>query len=145
MTADDIIADIIRREGVVFTDIPGDVGGPTKFGITLKTLQQVQPDATVEVLRDLTIDTAHDVYSALYVRPFVPYANGDDALLALMVDSAVQHGVSRLQRWICVEGYRTFPRLLAHRIQFYGQICVADPSQLKFLNGWLNRATSFIR
>ena len=38
MTDDAIISDIISREGRTYTDFPGDKGGPTKLGITLKTL-----------------------------------------------------------------------------------------------------------
>jgi lysozyme family protein len=34
--------------------------------------------------------------------------------------------------------------ILGQRIRFYGRIVTATPSQLKFLTGWLSRATSFL-
>ena len=38
-TVDQIIADVIKREGSKYTNDPTDRGGPTKYGITLRTLQ----------------------------------------------------------------------------------------------------------
>ena len=35
------------------------------------------------------------------------------------------------------------PALIAARIQFYKDIVAKNPSQQKFLNGWINRANSF--
>jgi len=141
MTADDIIANIIREEGIVYTDDPEDKGGPTKFGITLETLQQWRPGSTISDLQNLTIVQAHDCYSHLYVAPFTGL---QEPLLGLVVDCAVQHGVGRTHIWLgqCGDDYA---KLLAKRIQFYGKIVVQDSTQLKFLDGWLVRATSFIR
>ena len=36
-----LINEIINREGRKFTNLPADKGGPTKFGITQKTLTWV--------------------------------------------------------------------------------------------------------
>src|SRR5437667_223125 len=40
LTTDQIIDEIIHREGGVFVDLPEDRGGPTKFGVTLTTLRE---------------------------------------------------------------------------------------------------------
>lgn len=144
ITSEQIVKDILAREGAEFTDNPTDAGGPTKWGITLTTLRQVHPSATVDDLRNLTEDGATAVYQQLYVAPFTKYANGDSAFLALLVDSAVQHGVTRVRGWL-LAGPATYAGILATRIKFYGQIVVHTPSQLTFLDGWLNRVTQFIR
>ena len=38
MTETDIIDEVISREGDIFTHHVADKGGPTKFGVTAKTL-----------------------------------------------------------------------------------------------------------
>lgn len=139
MNADAIIAEIIEREGSAFTDIPQDRGGPTKFGITLTTLRHVRPLAEISDLQQLSEQDAVSIYRAIYVAPFVSY---QEPFLGLIVDSAVQHGVSRVKVWLIAAN--TYPLLLARRILFYGDIVIADQSQLKFLHGWLNRVTAFI-
>src|ERR1035441_7261980 len=95
--AAEVIAEIIRREGCVYTDTAGDRGGPTKFGITLSTLQTYSSGATITDLQALDIGVAHDIYSQAYVAPF---GNMPEPLLGLCVDCAVQHGLGRTHMWL---------------------------------------------
>ena len=64
----DIIGEIIKREGG-FVDHPSDRGGPTKFGITLRTLRawRGQP-VTREDVRTLTKAEARQIYAERYIQ-----------------------------------------------------------------------------
>jgi lysozyme family protein len=106
VTADELIADILEREGG-FVDHPHDRGGPTKFGITKGTLYRwrQRPVTTADV-RGLAIDEARDIYRAEYIE-----GPGFDALpeplRAHVVDFGVNAGtvqaVRTLQRVVGVK------------------------------------------
>ena len=63
-----MIARLIEREGG-YVDHPADRGGPTKYGITMATLQswRSRPVAAADV-RDLSIAEATDIYRKRYVE-----------------------------------------------------------------------------
>jgi len=63
---DKIFESILHHEGRVFTDIKADRGGATKFGVTLATLQQLQPSATKEDVEDMDEDGAREIYLQLW-------------------------------------------------------------------------------
>lgn len=64
-----IIAGVLAREGSAYTDRPGDAGGPTKGGITLKTLTEyLGRQASVEELQALTREQEVAIYYHLYVE-----------------------------------------------------------------------------
>ena len=63
---DDLITDVIRREGG-YVNHPADKGGPTKYGITHKTLTAWRGRAVgADDVRALTEDEAREIYAALY-------------------------------------------------------------------------------
>lgn len=166
MTPDEIIEDILRREGG-YVDHPADKGGPTNYGITLSTFKRVSKKngqtVTVDDLKALTKDQARLIYKAEYVDPF-SYVTGPK-LRALVIDSAVNHGVGRSTKWLqealgvkpdgivgplteaamiqaqSTVVYRVF---LRRRIVFYGTIIKNDPSQAVFAEGWMRRVAEFI-
>lgn len=142
MNVDDLLDDIIRREGG-FVDDPQDLGGATKYGITQKTLSDfLGRAATRDEVRDLTESTAREIYRANYAQPFAIYAS-DGPLHGLLVDSAVQHGVSRVKGWVAQGA--TYAAVLRRRIEFYGEIITARPANAKFAKGWMRRIGEFIR
>ena len=63
---DKIFESILHHEGRTFTDIKADRGGATKFGVTLATLQQLQPSATKEDVEDMDEDGAREIYLRLW-------------------------------------------------------------------------------
>ncbi len=168
MTVDRLLADLIDREGG-FVDDPADRGGPTRFGITLGTLQAWRDPvpvtrADVELL---TREEATAIYRRQYVDgPGFSSAIGDDRLLALVVDYGVLSGpqaaTKALQRAIGIHddgvlGPQTrrllvaqggsaevYKRLLADRISHHCEIVLTNPSQRRFLRGWLSRCVSFL-
>lgn len=140
-----ILDDIIRREGG-FVDNPNDRGGATKYGITIGTLSEVLGrQATVDEVRNLTEEAARNIYTDRYLAPFSGY-NG--WLFALLVDSAVQHGVGRVQGWLkealADKTLDPYTYILTRRLKFYGTIISKNPSQALFAAGWLNRLAEFL-
>lgn len=97
-----IIDDILKKEGAAYTNNPLDRGGPTKFGITLKTLQGISPGAGPRQVQRLTEDDARRIYYDLYVvRPgFVHVAAMMPVLGAKLVDAGVNVGPERATRWL---------------------------------------------
>lgn len=66
-TVQQIISDILRKEGG-FVNHPDDRGGPTNFGITLKTYQKYKKTATIEDLKAMLKIEAYAIYEVEYYR-----------------------------------------------------------------------------
>lgn len=167
MTTDQIIRDVLDREGG-FVDDPVDRGGCTNRGITQRTLAAWRKvPVTCDDIRALTEAEAFDIYRHLYVEgPGFADAIANDRLLALVVDYAVLSGPAAatraLQRAIGIAddgviGPQTkrllgaqagsldvYKKLLADRIGHHVELVLLNPSQRRFLRGWLNRCVSFL-
>jgi len=63
---EDAIDIVLQNEGEKFTNIPGDPGGATKWGITLKSAQAHGLCQTVDQLQLITRDQAVDFYRTYY-------------------------------------------------------------------------------
>lgn len=163
MNAEEVITEILEREKG-FVDHPADRGGPTKYGITLRTLSEWRnaPVSAADVAL-LSESEARAIYRSRYVAPFLMLQ--DPALLGLIADIAVNHGTLRATKWLQeaigadVDGIigpqtlrllqtcdrdELYRRLLRRRIVFYGEIISHDHSQAVFALGWLRRAASFV-
>lgn len=148
---DAVLDDLIAKEGTTYTDIPGDLGGPTKFGITLKTLSIHRGhDCTPDDVKNLQEDEARLIYTELYLSPFSQFSVFE-WLFRLLVDSAVQHGVDRVKQWLDeIVANTTDPetirrKLFIRRLQFYGAIITDRPVNAKFAKGWMIRLSYFVR
>ena len=146
---DSILDDILAKEGDRYTNIVGDAGGPTKYGITQATLAEYRglPVSPLDV-QQLGIDEAKAIYTKSYLAPFAEF-HGYETLYRLLVDSAVQHGVERVKEWLA-EIISTDPevvrrKIFIRRMCFYGHIITHNPSDAKFAEGWMNRLSSFVR
>lgn len=159
----DTIARNLKLEGG-FVNNPSDPGGATNMGITLRTLQSVDPSATVQDVKNLTSDEASKIYDQKYWTPNhidqMPEGVQDVAF-----DSFVQHGdtmgakiiqraLANMGQPVTVDGKigddtieamnKVDPatlrmNILSSREAFYRQLASNNPSQKQFLNGWLNR------
>jgi lysozyme family protein len=174
VTDDDIITDVLRREGSAFTDDPTDHGGPTKYGITLRDLRVWRQSLTVTAsdVEALTEADARAIYRQRYIADPGFDRIRDEWMRAFIVDCGVLQGprnaVKFLQRALGVvtdgvlgpvtlaalETAQVQPlrkAVIRERIQHLIACAVADvppdvlsSTNLKYLRGWLNRATSFL-
>ena len=159
------IDSILKKEGGE-QNHPADRDGPlpTKFGITAGTLSEwLGRPATISDINALTKVVAAEIYEKFYIKVFdkIP----ESMLKSNMIDFGVLSGTSRaiinLQEELGVEadgviGPKTLTALslvnldrlnisiTKRRVKLVGRLCVKDPSQLAFLNGWLNRILSFL-
>jgi lysozyme family protein len=144
VTDDAILAAILRREGG-YSDDPADRGRCTNMGITIQTLREWrgQPVTCTDV-QALTEAEAKDIYRARYLRPF---DGVEEAVKGQVIDIAVNAGVSRARALLALAQQSGRPlntALAIERLKHYGRICKGDPSQVKFLNGWIARACEFL-
>jgi lysozyme family protein len=155
-----IIDAIIKAEGgSKFTDDPHDKGGRTQYGISERSNPEAWRDGRV------TEEEARAIYYKRYVSGPGFDKITDPKLQHFLCDFAVHSGpgiaIKYLQRAIDVEddgvlGPRTLAavnaadarhlvnRLVVDRVKMIGRLVVANPSQLKYLNGWLNRILEFL-
>jgi lysozyme family protein len=167
MTDDQIIDAIIEREGGFVND-PVDRGGATKFGITAGTLGSfrgyTQP-ASAEEVRQLSVHEAREIYRQQYiVKPGFALID-DDGLRSQLVDDGVLSGpraaIVTLQAALGVKpdgliGPQTVAaanaadavslrrHLAVARAIRLARIVQKDPTQSRFIVGWLTRALDFL-
>lgn len=101
------VNEVIEREGG-FVDHPADRGGPTKYGITMRTLSSYRDAAVVRAdIESLTREEAAAIYEKVYARDsrlaeVVPQGDVDgcQSVFALLFDSAVNCGVGTASKWL---------------------------------------------
>lgn len=157
-SVEEIITDIIKREGEK-TDDPADRGGRTEFGIS----EAANPEAWAD--NKVTEAEARAIYEAKYVLGPKFDKILDPGLRAQLVDYGVNSGpmiaIMKLQEIVheVVDGVlgpdtlhalSNYPpeyvnnRLVIARVKMIGRIISKNPTQVKYINGWLDRATQFL-
>lgn len=159
-TNETVISDIIEREGGSrVTNDPQDRGGRTQYGIDERSNPEAWMDGKV------TEEEARAIYTAKYVHGPGFDKIVDDRLRAQLVDFGVNSGpavaIQKIQKLVEViedgilgphtlaavnarRGDDLSNRLVAERIRLIGRIVSKHPAQIKFLNGWLDRALQFL-
>lgn len=161
------IARLFEREGGgTYTDRPGDRGGPTRWGITLATLERVRRrPCTADDVRTLTATEAMRIARAEFVvRPRF-HLVADALLREQLVDFGYVSGPERAIRWLQrvmgtpVTGHlddemlatlHQVPArlvnngLVAARLYMIDSMTDSHLSQRQFEEGWENRALAFL-
>lgn len=152
-----------------FANVPGDRGGATNMGVTIATWRGVgydkdgDGDIDVDDLRLLTRDDVVErVMRPHYWDRWQADRIKDQSVANLLVDwvwASGAHGIKKPQAMLGVaadgivgpktlaalnarEPRELFAKLHALRTQFINNIVRANPSQKKFLRGWLRRLNS---
>jgi len=137
----------------------------TNFGISAPVLEAyLGRPVTAQDMKELTEDTAKDIYRRNYIHPVVNNLGVEPSNPAFeqVVDMVVNHGYANtvpiVQRAIgvkvdgkagpatrkAIEKAKNLNNTLVDkRKNFYNQIVKSDDKQKVFLNGWLKRAESF--
>lgn len=109
MTVEQVVDGIIEREGREYTNRAADRGGPTKFGITWKTLgawRRLGRPATPEEVQALEEPEAREIYRFKYIDEPNFDDLQDERLRVIVVDAGVLHGpvsaIKMLQRAVGV-------------------------------------------
>lgn len=170
MTETEIIDGVIAREGDVFTNSAKDRGGPTRYGITAKTLgnwRGLSRPATADEVAVMKRSEAVDIYRHIYVK--APGFSADrftfEPLRLQVIDDGVLSGpaeaVMTLQRLLGVAADGVFGkdtaaalakadqtslhfRYVKARMMRLVRIVQKDASQLTWLAGWTSRVLSFL-
>lgn len=172
MNIEQRIDELIRREAG-FANVPGDAGGPTKYGITIGKLSEVLGHpATIDDVRDLPEAVARDIYRNDFERAHLDLA--PDCCEELLLDIHANHGPGNfariLQRALGVtvdgvvgpktrealaaaNGPELLAALVAERLRFTGRAITKNlkdddhdgvPDHTEFAEGWLNRQSEFV-
>jgi lysozyme family protein len=163
---EEIIADILLKEGKKYTNHPADRGGPTKWGITQQAWgEYIERPATESDIRNITEQEAYDFYEEVYIYAPSFHKIINENLRGLVVDCGVNHGPGRAARWVqrstmvkrdgdlgpislgainSTDPLEIYLETTAYRIKLYGRIVRKDHGQAVFISGWNNRAASFL-
>lgn len=97
--AEEFIRAMIQVEGG-YVNHPLDRGGPTKYGITLKAYREVNPAATLEDLRMLSVSEAEKFYFECYfiLPQFNRVARLNETLGMQLLDMGVNQGRGQSSR-----------------------------------------------
>lgn len=162
---DYVIKGIIEREGG-FSNRAADKGGPTNWGITQETLSGwLGREASIDDVKNLTRETAAQIYKALYIKAPGYLQLNDDALVEQLIDAGVNHGTKRARRLLqqalgvaddgvigpvtieaakALKPYEVYCRFMAARLAYFA-ICSKGKLQNENSGGWANRCAIMIR
>ena len=156
----ELLVPFIRKWEGGFADDPADRGGATNMGVTLATFRHFYgAGCTVGDLLAMTEVQWLHIFKTGYWDRWQGDRIVSQSLADILVDwvwASGIHGITRPQRILGVDtdgivGERTlsalngsdyerlFHRIKADRIVFVENIVRRDPSQRRFLRGWLNR------
>lgn len=158
---------LFKHEGGYVND-PDDKGGATNLGVTIGALKKfLGRDVAVEEVKNLKPEVAKEIYHKEYYND-TKINQLPKELHAVVLDHAINAGpataIRLLQRMIGAEAdghigpetiekatklledrgvTETINSYVAKRKNYYQSVALSNPTQKKFLKGWLNRADSF--
>lgn len=162
---DEFLKVILQQEGGdKYHEVAGDSGGATKYGVSLTFYKTIEPDATKEDIKNLSYQDAYSIYKKYFYEDINLHLIDNELLRLHIFSHAVNAGsgkaVKMLQKILgvtedgllgtktaskanfypeqgeLVQGYANARRI------FYEKIVAKNPTQKKFLQGWLNRVNT---
>lgn len=152
---------VIGREGGFVND-PADRGGATKFGITIGTYSRwLGRPASVEEVKKMPLNAAIEIYESNYWKPLGLDKVHHDGVACAIFDQGVNRGITTIARAVqkivrttvdghvgpktlaAINGYDSeelIEAIACNAEATYKAIAAKNPSQKRFLKGWLNRA-----
>ena len=152
---------VLKWEGGL-SDDKNDAGGITKYGVCLRFLKTIRPNATADTIRNLTKQEATDIFHSEFwdrcrcdeLPDRIAFALYDTAVntgckqavkflqraLKITDDGRIGTGTIRAAKTCDVDFVLT--DFLEQRRQFYRNLAAKKPSQQVFLRGWLNRTNA---
>jgi len=162
---DPYFPNILKFEGTVYENDSTDTGGCTHFGLILDDVKTFfnKPNATCEDVKALTKDDAKAMYKKMYWDKFKADEIKNQSLAEYIVDGAINQGVGTITNYIqqilgleadgifgsktlagvnSHDGADLYSKLKQKRIDKYNRIVENNPSQVKFIKGWMNRVNA---
>ena len=157
---------MLLHEGC-YSDNPNDLGGPTKYGITLKFYQvAVRPTATKETIAALGLAEALELYRKFFWAPLGLDQLTSQTIATKIFDmdvnmrpgqaiKLVQEALNDLGNQVDVDGLLgpqtraaieasdpegLIVKIVARQSDFYRALVEQNPRDEEFLVGWLERA-----
>jgi len=130
---------VLAREGG-YSNHPNDSGGETNKGVTHKTYDAYRKSQNLPTrsVKDITDKEVKDIYYNNYYKASGADKIGDPKLATVVLDTAVNMGVSRAKTMLN-KSNGNVDKYLALRQEKYKEFVQAKPSQKVFLKGWQNR------
>lgn len=143
-----------------------DRGGATNKGVTIATFRSVfGKDKTIEDLKNITDEQWEYIFKKYYWDACKADLINDQSVANMLVDFAYNSGVARVSRFIqkivgvtadglvgskTINAINSYPRgqrqlfatLRQRRINYLNGVVIANPTQKKFYNGWMNRVNA---
>lgn len=162
---------LVKWEGAAFENVPGDNGGPTKYGVILSEWKERgydkdgDGDVDVDDLKLITSDDAFKIAKSHYwdklkcdditnqsiAEMFADFAYNCGVVLAakkiqkiLLLTEDGNIGPLTIAKINSVNQEDLFNKFKQIRINYYIAIVNYNPKQQIFLKGWMNRTNSFI-
>lgn len=157
---------ILKFEGIVYENDPVDTGGCTKFGLVLQDLIDFHLDKDKDGnydcndVKQITKDDASVIYKKIYWDYFKADNIINQSIAEYIVDGGINQGNKTIAKYIQnilgldkdgIVGEITLNAINSHnqedlynklkkrRIDKYNAIVSINPTQSKFIKGWLNR------
>lgn len=153
---------VLSNEGKIFTNDPQDNGGATKFGITQNLYSEfLERSASIEDIKAINTDIASRVYYKMFWKPLGLDSVTDQSKATAIFDLSINMGKVRVVKGVqrivgaTVDGHigpltisaiNNFNKnilleeLSIFALGIYEGIVIKYPDQIKFINGWRNRA-----
>ncbi len=140
-TFDKAFKHILKSEGGLVDD-KSDKGGRTNLGVTQKTYDSYRKGMNLPTqdVKNITKDEAKNIYKRYWIESGASTVK-DSRLATSVFDMAINSGSTKAKQYLDKSG-GDYDKFMQMRGNFYNRIVEKDPTQAKFLKGWMNRLSN---